>query len=137
MALHEVAFALEFFEAFLTRQKFARVGQVLLDKFLHLLFDFFKIFGRERSLAIEIVKESVLSCRPVPKLRFWKKLKHSSREQVRGGMPVNLKRLRILLGDDAQAGVFVERTGEVDEVAVTFSCQSGVRQTRADGLGNI
>ena len=31
MALHEVAFALELFKSLFARQKFARVGQVLLD----------------------------------------------------------------------------------------------------------
>src|SRR5580698_582044 len=58
MALHEVAFALELLETFVTRQKFTRVGQVLLDEFLHLLLDLLEIFGSKRGGAIKVVEES-------------------------------------------------------------------------------
>ncbi len=137
VALHEVAFALELFETFLARQKFARVGQVLLDELLHLLFDLLEIFGRERSGAIKVVEESVLSRGTVAELGLGKKFEHSRGEQVRGRMPIDFERLRVAVGEDAQVGVFVERPGEVDQVAIGLGGESGVGQTRADGLGNV
>ena len=137
MALHKVAFALELFEPFLARQKFARIGQVFADKLLHFLFDLFEILGSERGRAIKVVEESVLSRGPVAKLGLGKEFKHGSGEQVRGRMPINFKRLRILLSDDVQVGVFLKRLGQVDQIAVSLGGKSGVGQTRVDGLGNV
>ena len=57
--------------------------------------------------------------------------------QVRGGMPVDLERFRIFLGQDAQVGVVFERAGEVDQIAVRFGGERGVSQAGTDGLGNI
>src|SRR6267378_5007061 len=68
VAFHKVAFALVLFQTFLARQKFAGVGQVLLDKLLHFLLDLFKIFGREGSWAIKVAEESVLGRRTVAEL---------------------------------------------------------------------
>ena len=68
VALHEVAFALEPGEPLVARQKFARVGNVLLHQLLHLLLDLLQVFGRERSGAIEIVEESRVGRRPVAQL---------------------------------------------------------------------
>ena len=137
VALHEVAFALELFQAFLARQKFARVGKVLLDEFLHLLFDLFQIFGRERSGAVEVVEESVLGGGAVAEFGLGEKFEHGGGQQVRGRMPVDFERLGIFLGEDAQVGVVVERAGEVDQIAVRLGGQGGVGQARADGLGNV
>src|SRR6059058_4049906 len=68
VALHEVAFTLEALQAFIARQKLARIRQVLLHQLLHFLFDFFQVLGRERSLAIEVVKKPALGCRTMPEL---------------------------------------------------------------------
>ena len=61
VALHEVAFALEPLQPFRARQKFARIGDVLLDELLHLLLDLFQVFRSERSRTVKIVEKSVLS----------------------------------------------------------------------------
>ena len=68
VALHEVAFALELRQSFVARQKFARVGNVLLHQFLHLLLDLLQVFRRERRGTIEIVEESVSVGGPWPSL---------------------------------------------------------------------
>ena len=72
MALHEVAFFFELFETLVARQKFARVGNVLLHQFLHLLFDLLEIFGSERSWAVEVVEESALGSGTMAKLGLGK-----------------------------------------------------------------
>src|SRR5208283_41385 len=54
-----------------------------------------------------------------------------------GRMPVNFQRLRILFHQNAQVGIFLERPGEVDEIAVGFRGQSRICQPRADGLRDI
>src|SRR5262249_49617601 len=105
MALHEVAFALEFFEAFVARQKLARIRQVLLDKLLHLLLDLLQVFGRKRRRTIEVVEKSGLGKRSVTKLGLWKKLEHRCREQMRGRMPVDVERLRVFLRKQFEVGV--------------------------------
>src|SRR5712671_1545853 len=56
---------------------------------------------------------------------------------MRGRMPVNFQRLWILVGKQAEIGIFLQRLGEIDQVAVTFRYQRGIRQPRADGLGNV
>src|SRR5262249_59455246 len=68
MALHEIAFLLEFLEALLPWQKLARIRNVLLHQFLHLLFDLLQVLGSERSRTIEVVEETALSGRTVAKL---------------------------------------------------------------------
>src|SRR5882762_1281354 len=95
MALHEIAFALELREPFLPRKKLARIRQILLDEFLHLLLDLFQVFRRKRSWAIEVVKESVFGRRTVSQLSFGKKFEHRRRQQMRGRVPVHFQRFRI------------------------------------------
>src|SRR5439155_14259366 len=103
----EVAFTLEALQAFIARQKLARIRQVLLHQLLHLLLDFSQVLGRERSLAIEVVKESALGRRTVAELGFRKKLEHRRRQQMRRRMPINSQRLRIFFRKDAQVSVLI------------------------------
>src|SRR6266567_9087955 len=86
VALHEVAFTLEALQAFVPRQKLARIRQVLLHQFLHLLFDFFQVLGRKRSRTIEVVKESALGRRTMAELGLRKKFQHRRRQQMRRRM---------------------------------------------------
>ena len=98
MALHEVAFFLELRQSLVARQKFARVGNILLHQFLHLLLDLFEILGRKRRRPVEVVEESALGRRTVPELGLRKQLQHRRRQQMRRRMPVNFQRLGIFLG---------------------------------------
>ncbi len=120
MALHEVAFTLKLRETFVAGQKFTSIGQVLLDEFLHLLFDLLEIFGRERSRTIKVVEESILSRRTVAEFGLREEFEHSRGKQVRGRMPIDFERLGVAVGEDAQVGVAIEGTGEVDQVTVSF-----------------
>src|SRR5271166_4178982 len=137
MALHEVAFFFELRQSLIARQKLTRIRNVLLYEFLHFLLDFFEILGRKRSWPIEIVKKSALGRRTVPKFGLGKKFQHGRREQMRRRMPVDFERLGIFLVQKTEIGVFFERTGEVDEIAVSLGHQSRIRQPRADGLCNV
>jgi hypothetical protein len=56
----------------------------------------------------------------VAELGLGKKFENGGSEQVRGGMTVDFERLGVAIGQNAQVGVFFERTGEVDQVAVRF-----------------
>src|SRR5260370_41444419 len=83
VALHEVAFTLEALQAFIPRQKLARIRQVLLHQFLHLLFDFFQVLGRKRRRTIKVVKESALSGRAGAELGLRKKVQPRPPPQMR------------------------------------------------------
>src|SRR6516165_648117 len=54
VTLHEVAFVLEAGEPFGVGNEFARVRQVGLGEFLHLLLNGFEVFGREWLVAQEV-----------------------------------------------------------------------------------
>src|SRR3984893_5371873 len=82
MALHEVAFFFELFQASVARQKFARIGKVLLHQFLHLLFDCFQIFRGKWSGAIEIIEETGFGSRSVPEFGLWKQFKYSRSQKM-------------------------------------------------------
>ena len=167
VTLHEVAFRLEALQSFLTRQKLARVRQVLLRQLLHLLLDGFEIFRREGLLAIEVVEESALGRRAMAKLGLGKKFKHCRRHQVRGRVAIDFQRLGIALGKNAQLGIALQRTRKIDQLSVAgirlgtrcrrsracIACrlaaiavrrhrlylrdQCRIGQTRADALGNF
>src|SRR5579864_6695540 len=147
VALHEVAFVLEALQALRARQKFSRIGQVLLHQLLHLFLDLREVFSGERRGTVKIIEEAALGRRAVAELGLRKKFEHRGREQVRGGMAEDLERFRVFIGQDAQRDIFFERSGEIDEIAIAgFSsrreraclrrqrCRS---QPRADGLGDI
>ena len=52
-------------------------------------------------------------------------------------MPVNFERLGIAIGQQAKVGVFLQRPGNVDEVAVGLGDKRGIGQALADGFGDI
>ena len=52
-------------------------------------------------------------------------------------MPVNFERLGIAIGQQAKIGVFLQRPGDVDEIAVSFGHQRGVGQALANGFRDI
>src|SRR5581483_7339457 len=91
MALHEIAFFFELLEALLPWQKLAGIGNVLLDQFLHFLFDLFQILGSKWRWPIEVVEETTFGCGAVPQLGLGKQFQHGRRQQVRRRMPENLE----------------------------------------------
>ena len=47
-------------------------------------------------------------------------------------MPVNFKRLGIAIGEQAEVGVFFQRPGDIDQIAVGFGHQRRIGQALAD-----
>jgi len=137
VALHEVAFLFKLLQALVAGQEFTRIRNVLLHQLLHLGFDFLQIFGGEWSRTVEVVEKSALGSRTVPQLGFGKELQHGSGQQVRRGMPIYLERLGVLLGQDSEIGVFLQRTSQVDEIAIRFCHQCGLRQPRTDRFRDL
>ena len=68
----------------------ALVGDVLRGELVHLCFDFFEVFGRERLLAQEFVEEAVIDGRADAQLHVGKKLEHRRGQQMRGGVAEHL-----------------------------------------------
>ena len=52
-------------------------------------------------------------------------------------MAENPQRLGVFFGKNAKVGIAVQRTGEIDEIAVGFGRQSGIRQPWTDGLRDV
>ena len=102
------------------RQKFARVGQVLLHQLLHLLLDGLEVFGREWLLAIEVVEEAALGRRTVAKLGLGEELQHRRGHQVRRRVAIHFQRFGIAVGEDAQLDILLQRAREVDELRVVL-----------------
>src|SRR4051794_29457283 len=115
MALHEVAFFFELLQTLFARQKFARIGHVLLDELLHLGFDLLQVVWSKRRWTIKVVEKSALGGGTVAQLGLGKKLKHCRRQQVRGRMPKDFERLGIFLGKYAEIGVFLQRARKVNQ----------------------
>jgi len=77
-----------------------------------------EIFGHEGALDDEVVVEAVLDGRPDAALDFRKQRRYRRREQVRRGMPVHLEGFGILVGDDADLRILLQRIREVDHLVV-------------------
>src|ERR1700722_2887855 len=56
---------------------------------------------------------------------------------MRGGMTVDLQRLRILRSQDLELGVGFKRTGKIVELAIDARYHGIVGQPRTDGFGDI
>src|SRR5205807_253176 len=137
MTPHEVASFCELAKALFPGQKFAGVRNVLLHQLLHLLFDLFQILGSKRVRAVEVVEKTALGGRTMAQFGFREELQHCCSQKVGRGMTVDFQSLRIALGKNAQVGVVLQRTGEVNQVAIGFGSQGGIGKTRADRLGDV
>ncbi len=88
------------------------------DDLAHLLFDGREILRRERLVAEEVVIEAVLDHRPDRHLRAGKQRLHRFGEHMRGIMPDQLQRARILAVDEFDLRILRHRIGEIDQFAV-------------------
>ncbi len=112
-------------------------GQVLGLQFLHARFDFFEILGRERRLALEVVIEAGVGGRADAELGFGKQFQHRGRQQMRGGVPVDLQRFRILGGQNFDLGVVSRRTREVPKLSIDARDHGVIGQSRADRFRDV
>ena len=123
-----------------TRQDAARNRLVLLRELAHLRFDGGKVLGRERALVGKVVVEAVLDDRADRHLRVGKQLLDRIGEQVRRRVADELQTVGVLLGDDREALVVIDREAGVDELAARAradaAAERGLGQARADRGGD-
>ena len=113
--LHEVVALSKGPQSLLARLILANELLVARHHFGHLRLDRFEVIGRERSRAIEVVKESRVRRRAVTQLGLRKKLQHRSRHHMRRRMPHHLERLGIVLPQQLQLNVFLDRRMQIDQ----------------------
>ena len=100
---------------------------------MHLGFDLRQIVGRERFVAREIVIEAVVDGRTDGHLGAGIKRLHCHGEDMRRVVADQFQRLVVLLGDDADFGVVLDRAEQVPFLAVHFQDQRRLGQARTDG----
>ena len=105
-------------EGFRFGEHLAFVGEIALGELVHLFFDALEVFGRERLLAEEFVEKAGVDGRTDAELDVGKKLEDGGGKQVRRGVAKNLQRVGIFRGEDGEPGVVIERTREIDELAI-------------------
>ena len=112
------------------RQKFPLVRQIACGDLVHLRFNFFKIFRSEWFGTQEFVEEPVVNRRPDAQLDVRIEFEDRCGKKMRGRMPENLNRVRVLRGENRQRGILVERQAEIDQVAVGARDERLFRQPR-------
>ena len=93
-------------------------GFVARDDLAHLRLDGGEVLRGEGLVAGEVVIEAVLDHRTDGHLRSRKELLHGFREHVRGIVPDQLQRARILAVEELDLGILGDRIGEIGHGAV-------------------
>jgi hypothetical protein len=88
-------------------------GGAALDDLGHLLLDPAQIVLRERRVAEEVVVEAVLDHRADRHLRVGPDLLHRLGQHMRGIVPDQLKRSRVVARDEGDGAVVLERIGKI------------------------
>ena len=112
-------------------------GFVFLGELGHFLLDRREVLGRERPLVRKVVVEPVLDHRADRHLRFGKQFLDRVGEQVRGRVAQDFEAVGVLVGDDREVGVAVDRERRVDELAVDLAGQRGLGEAGADRGGDL
>ena len=112
-------------------------GFVARDDLAHLLFDRGEIFRRERLVAEEIVIEAVLDHRADRDLGARPQRLHRLGQHMRGVMPDQFQRARIVAGDEFDFRVVLDRIGEIGDHAVERHRHRALGERRRDALGDI
>ncbi len=123
MDLHEITFRAESRQPFIARDKFALKLFVARGYFAHALFNLFQVFRRKGRGTEKIIEETGIRRRPVAQFGFREKLKHRRRQQMGGRMPVNIQRVGVAIGKQAQIYVFFQRLAEVGKFPAVFGCR--------------
>ena len=115
----------------------ARDRLVLLRELGHALLDRGEILGRERTLVREVVVEAVLDHRADRHLRVREKLLDRVGEQVRRRVADDVEALGILVGDDRECGVAIDRYDVSTTLAVDLAGERGLGEAGADRGGDF
>ena len=137
LALHVLAHRGVLLEALGLGRHAPFVGEVLLLQLPHLRLDLLEVLRRERRVALEIVVEAVVGGRADPELGLRIEFHHGRRQQVRGGVPVDLHRLRISRSQNLKRGIGFERAREIGQFAVHLGGDGVLRQPRANRLRHV
>ena len=107
----------------------------------HLRLDRREVLGREGPLVGEVVVEAVLDHRPDRHLGVGEELLDRVGEQVRRRVADQVEAVGVLLGDDGQAIVVIDRVAGVDEPArgtlADPAAERGLGQAGADRRGDL
>ena len=102
-------------------------GRSLRGELVHLLFDFFEIFGSERLLAQKFVEKSVFDRRADAELHVGIEFHDRGGQKMRRGMAEDVESVRIFFGEDLKLDVLFQRTAKIEQQAAIFR--------RIDGIG--
>ena len=92
---------------------FAGDRQIALDDLAHLVLDGFKVHLGERRFACKVVIEAGVGRRTEGDLRAREQFLHRLRQHMRGVMADHFECLRLIAGDDGDAGVPINRARQV------------------------
>ena len=120
--------------SFSAAQFITRKRPVFFDDFLHLRFDFFKVFGRERMIEIDVIIKAIIHGRTVDQLGLRIKFTDRLGHHMGAVVTQQLQRIGVAAGDDLYRCVLLDGAGQVAKRAVHLDGQSVLRQPRADRL---
>ena len=113
------------------RPHFLGEGFVARDDLAHLLFDRGQVFRREGLVAREVVIEAVLDHRPDGDLGAGPERLHGFGQHMRGVMPDQFQRARVLAIEEFDFCVLPDRVGEIGDDAVERHRDRALGQARA------
>ena len=129
-----LAHALEQLDGVVAAQHFPRDLLVFLGEFAHLLFNGNKVIGREGALVGEVVVKAVLDDRTDGDLRVRIQLLDGVGQQVRRRVTDHVDAVGVLVGDDGELGIMIDRVARVDHLAVHAARQGCLGQACTDAL---
>ena len=135
--LELLALVAEHLLGFLARPHFLGEGGVARDDLAHLLFDGGQVFRRERLVAEEIVIEAVLDHRADGHLRAGPQRLHGFGQHMRGVMPDQFQRARVVAIDELDLGVLLDFVGKVGHHAVERHRDRALGERGRNALGDI
>ena len=95
---------------------------------MHFLFNPYEVIGSERFFAQKFVEKAVIDRRANAELHVGIKLHHGSSKEVCRGMAENKKRVGILVREDFQLEVLLERAAQIDQVATVVNRITKIRE---------
>ena len=135
--LELLALVAEHLFGFLARPYFLGEGCIARDDLAHLLFDGRQVFRRERLVAEEIVIEAVLDHRPDGHLRAGPERLHGFRQHMRGIVPDQFQRARVVAVEEFDFGIALDRVGQVGEHAVERHRDRALGERGRNALGDV
>ena len=110
--------------------------KVLLDDFLHFLFNGFHIVRRESAREVEVVIKPVFNCRADGEPRFGEEVFHSLRHNVRSRVPVRLFSFGVVKRQNLQFTVTGYGGAQIHRFSVQLARASSLVQSGSERLCN-